>query len=74
MVSLDFPPTVGGITAHVYELSQALKNIGCKVSVATKFVDDKQDAFETVEGVDMYRFKLKFIGFSYLVRKIGVLC
>ena len=31
MVSLDYPPTVGGITAHVYELSQALKNIGCEV-------------------------------------------
>ncbi len=65
MVSLDYPPTVGGITAHVYELSQALKNIGCKVSVATKFVDDKQKAFETVDGVDIHRFKLRFIGFSY---------
>jgi len=65
MVSLDYPPTVGGITAHVYELSQALKNIGCKVSVATKFVDNNQKAEETVDGIDIYRFDLKFIGFSY---------
>lgn len=65
MVSLDYPPTVGGITAHVYELSQALKNIGCKVSVATKFVDKNQKAVETVDGIDIYRFDLKFVGFSY---------
>ena len=65
MVSLDYPPTVGGITAHVYELSQALKNIGCQVSVATKFVDKNQKAFETVDGIDIFRFDLKFIGFTY---------
>ncbi|APW66144.1 hypothetical protein LPB137_09895 [Poseidonibacter parvus] len=65
MVSLDYPPTIGGITAHVYELSQALKNIGCKISVATKFVDNNQKAFETVNDVNIYRFKLKYVGFSY---------
>jgi len=65
MVSLDYPPTVGGITAHVYELSQALQSIGCKVSVATKFVTSEQKAFETVDGIDIYRFDLKYIGFTY---------
>ncbi|HSQ87682.1 glycosyltransferase family 4 protein [Romboutsia sp.] len=65
MVSLDYPPTVGGITAHVYELSQALKNIGCDVSVATKFVDKSQKEFETVDGIHIYRFALKYIGFTY---------
>lgn len=65
MVSLDYPPTVGGITAHVYELSQALKHIGCNVSVATKFVNKKQKQFETVDGIDIYRFDLKYIGFTY---------
>lgn len=65
MVSLDYPPTVGGITAHVYELSQALKNIGCKVSVATKFVEDNQKSRETVDDIDIYRFDLKYIGLSY---------
>lgn len=65
MVSLDYPPTVGGITAHVYELSQALKNIGCKISVATKYVDKDQKVVETVDGVNIYRFDLKFIGLTY---------
>jgi len=65
MISLDYPPTVGGITAHVYELCQALKRIGCNVSIATKFIDKDQKAFETLDGVDIYRFDLKFIGFTY---------
>lgn len=65
MVSLDYPPTVGGITAHVHELSQALKHIGCDVSVATKFIDKNQKAFETLDGIDIYRFDLKFMGFTY---------
>ena len=65
MVSLDYPPTVGGITAHVYELSQALKRLGCNVSIATKFIGKNQKAFETLDGVDIYRFDLKFIGFTY---------
>ena len=65
MVSLDYPPTVGGITAHVYELSQALKKIGCNVSIATKFVDKSQKEFETVDEIDIYRFDLKYIGLAY---------
>jgi hypothetical protein len=65
MVSLDYPPTVGGITAHVYELSQALKNIGCNVSVATKFIDNTQKSYENIDGIDIYRFDLKYIGFLY---------
>jgi len=65
MVSLDYPPTVGGITAHVYELSQALKEIGCNISVATKFIDKNQKQAETVDGIDIYRFELKYFGFSY---------
>jgi glycosyltransferase involved in cell wall biosynthesis len=65
MVSLDYPPTVGGITAHVYELSQALQAIGCEVSVATKFVNKEQLPYEKVDGIDIYRFDLKFIGFTY---------
>lgn len=65
MVSIDYPPTIGGITAHVYELSQALKNIGCKVSVATKLLDKTQKRHEVSEGIDIYRFDLKYVGFTY---------
>lgn len=65
MVSLDYPPTVGGISAHVYELGQALKHIGCNVSIATKCLHKDQKEFETLEGVDVHRFDLKFIGCTY---------
>lgn len=65
MVSLDYPPTVGGITAHVYELSQALKNIGCSVSVATKLINKNEKLYENIDGIDIYRFDLKYIGFLY---------
>ena len=65
MVSLDYPPTVGGISAHVYEISQALKHIGCNVSIATKCLHEDQKEFETLEGVDVHRFDLKFVGCTY---------
>jgi glycosyltransferase involved in cell wall biosynthesis len=65
MVSIDYIPTVGGITAHVYELSKALQEIGCKVSVVTKLLDSKQKVTETIDGIDIYRFKLNFMGFTY---------
>lgn len=65
MVSLDYPPTVGGISAHVYELSHALQEQGCKVSIATKFLDKKEKSFEVVNGVSMYRFNLNFLGITY---------
>jgi len=65
MVSLDYIPTVGGITAHVDELSKALTSIGCKVSVATKFIDSEQKEFETLENIDVYRFDLKYFGLTY---------
>jgi len=65
MVSIDYLPTTGGITAHVYELSRALKNIGCKVSVATKLLNKRQKVFEVSEGIDIHRFNLNFIGLAY---------
>lgn len=65
MVSIDYPPSVGGITAHVYELTQALKNIGCKLTVATLLLNNNQKSFETIDDVDIYRFKLNFAGVTY---------
>lgn len=65
MISLDFPPTVGGISAHVYELSKALLKLGNSVSIATKRVDKKQKRYEEIEGLKIYRFDLKYIGFIY---------
>jgi len=64
MVSLDFIPIVGGITAHVYELSRALQNSGCKVTIVTRAVKERKD-FEQIDGMDVYRINLKAIGITY---------
>lgn len=65
MVSLDFLPTVGGITAHVYELSLALIKNGCKVSVITRTTKETSKTYENIDGIDVYRVNLHFFGASY---------
>lgn len=65
MVSLDFLPTVGGITAHVYELSLALIKNGCKVSVITRRTKETSKTYENIDGIDVYRVNLRFFGASY---------
>ena len=65
MISMDYPPSVGGIAAHVYELSNALKTIGCTVSIATLKLNNEQKDEEIIDGIKIYRFNLKYIGFFY---------
>lgn len=65
MVSMDFVPTVGGITAHVYELSKALLQLGCKVSVVTIHTEDTKNDFENIDGIDVFRLNIIPIGFLY---------
>ena len=64
MVSLDFIPIVGGITAHVYELSRALMRNGAKVTVITRAVEGRE-AYEQIDGIDVYRVDLKMLGMTY---------
>jgi len=64
MVSLDFIPIVGGITAHVYELSQALMHSDCKVTVITRAAEGRK-SYEQIDGIDVYRVNLKAIGMTY---------
>jgi glycosyltransferase involved in cell wall biosynthesis len=65
MISMDYPPSVGGIAAHVYELSNALHKIGASVSVATLKLNNEQKDEEIIDGIKIYRFNLKYIGFFY---------
>ncbi len=65
MVSLDFLPTVGGITAHVYELSLALIQNGCNVSVITRKTKDAICDYECIDGINVYRLNLQFVGATY---------
>jgi glycosyltransferase involved in cell wall biosynthesis len=46
-------------------LSQALKNIGCNVTVATKLLNSEQKNYENIDGIDVYRFKLSYVGLTY---------
>lgn len=60
MISLDFPPTVGGIAAHVFELSKALSQLGHNLIIFTrKLPSMTRDVFEK-DSLKVYRFKLRF--------------
>jgi glycosyltransferase involved in cell wall biosynthesis len=57
MVSLDFPPTVGGIAAHVFELSRALHADGHRVKVVTRALSGRA-APATHEGIELQPVRL----------------
>lgn len=65
MVSLDYPPQVGGIAAHVYELSHAIKSEGHSVTVIARNKHNKWEAYENDDEVDIYRITLKWLGITY---------
>ena len=65
MVSLDFPPTVGGIAAHVYELSMALSRLGHEVSVITRATAERPRVLERVGPLEVHRLKLRGIAPLY---------
>ena len=65
MVSLDYPPQVGGIAAHVYELSHAIKKQGHTITVIARNKHNTWPAYEDDEGIDVHRITLKWIGITY---------
>ncbi len=64
MISMDYPPTPGGISAHVYELSRALRKAGNRVTVLTR-LKDKQPVHSTEDSIDIYRVQLKYMALIY---------
>ncbi len=69
-ITNDFPPNIGGMATHVWELSRALTKIGHKVTVLTgvemmrqrrRFVTEK---VKYVDGVEIINF-----GFRYFLRR-----
>lgn len=65
MVTTDFPPVVGGISAHVYELSKALVAAGIKVSVIARQAEPESARHELLDGINVYRMPHRFPGFLY---------
>jgi glycosyltransferase involved in cell wall biosynthesis len=64
-VSLDYPPNVGGIAAHVYELCQALKTLGHEVSLLTKKYDAYPQAEQSVENIRILPMPKRRFGPTY---------
>ena len=55
MLSIDFLPGIGGIAAHVYELSKALVKEGNDVFVLTGKKNFNDEKYEDIDGVKIYR-------------------
>ncbi len=64
MISMDYPPVPGGISAHVYELSRALQAAGNTVSVITRRRENRP-ARLTVDGINIYGVSLTFTALIY---------
>lgn len=63
MISMDFPPTVGGIAAHVYELSHAIAAKGHKVTVIVRAL--KKESYPPSDLVGIKPVNLKFVAPLY---------
>jgi len=64
MISIDYPPVPGGISAHVYELAKAFKNAGNSVTVVTRRRKN-EPTHTTEEGIKIYRVALKYMALFY---------
>lgn len=64
MISMDYPPVPGGISAHVYELSKALQAAGNKVSIVTRRREG-EPAISVVDDITIYRVSLTLTALFY---------
>lgn len=58
MLSNEFPPTLGGVQTHVYELSRALVSQGHTVTVITRRHRNSWPRLEILEGIRVIRLRL----------------
>ena len=64
MISIDYPPVPGGISAHVYELSKALAKAGHRVAVVTRRRGTEAEK-STDNGWEVYRVALRYVALIY---------
>ncbi|MBW2660304.1 MAG: glycosyltransferase family 4 protein [Deltaproteobacteria bacterium] len=64
MISTDYPPVPGGISAHVYELSKALVTAGNKVSLITR-KRKKEPVGSAAVDIDIYTVPLSLSTLIY---------
>jgi glycosyltransferase involved in cell wall biosynthesis len=64
MISIDYPPVPGGISAHVYELSKAFVRAGHQVAVVTRQRGNDAEC-STIDGCKVYRVTLRYVALVY---------
>jgi glycosyltransferase involved in cell wall biosynthesis len=55
LACMDFPPNVGGVAAHAFELGRALVRLGHEVRVASLRLPPEAAAVEVLDGMDVRR-------------------
>lgn len=64
LLSIDYPPTPGGISAHVFELGRALTALGARITILTRLTENMPG--ESVEaGVRVVRIPLRYLSLFY---------
>ncbi|ERS10864.1 glycosyltransferase family 4 protein [Marinobacter sp. EN3] len=58
MLTNEFPPSIGGVQTHVFELSKALVDLGHEVHVLTRWKDRSTPRQETLNGMHVHRIPL----------------
>lgn len=64
LISMDFPPVPGGISAHVFELGKAYVELGHNVAVVTRH-RGAEPVKSMQNGMAIYRVALKFVSLIY---------
>jgi len=60
MMTMDYPPVMGGIAAHVYELSRHMALAGVRVTVLARVVRGIPPVESEVAGLSIVPYKLKW--------------
>lgn len=64
MISMDYPPAPGGISAHVQQLATTFARMGHKVTVLTRRRGEQAERSEE-DGVQIMRMRLRFAALFY---------
>ncbi|WP_172975422.1 glycosyltransferase family 4 protein [Microbulbifer sp. THAF38] len=71
MISNEFPPSIGGVQTHVFELSRALVKLGHSVHVLTRKPTKSTPTTDCYDGVTVERLQLpdSHLLYDWLLRK-----
>ena len=58
MLTNEFPPSIGGVQTHVYELSKALVSLGHELHVVTRWREKSTPRMEIRDGIYVHRITL----------------